>query len=91
VRFTDASFDPPDRAAAGGAGSEVRAPFNGRVLAVRADAGTRVARGDALVVLESMKLEHALAAPCDGVVKAVHVATGQQAAPFQLLVTLEAA
>jgi biotin carboxyl carrier protein len=38
-----------------------------------------------------MKLEHALAAPRDGVVATVHVAAGQQAASGQVLVTLEPA
>ncbi|MEZ0306845.1 MAG: acetyl-CoA carboxylase biotin carboxyl carrier protein subunit, partial [Ramlibacter sp.] len=52
--------------------------------------GTTVARGDTLLVLESMKLEHALAASRDGVIKSVHVEAGQQAATSQVLVTFEA-
>jgi geranyl-CoA carboxylase alpha subunit len=43
-----------------------------------------------LLVLESMKLEHVLSAARDGVVKAVHVEAGQQAATSQVLVTFEA-
>ncbi len=86
----DASFE----AAAGGSGSsaanELRAPFNGKVIAVKAVPGATVARGDTLLVLESMKLEHALGASRDGVVKSVHVEAGQQAATSQLLVTFEA-
>ena len=69
---------------------ELRAPFNGKVIAVQARPGATVARGDVLLVLESMKLEHALAAARDGVIKAVHVAPGQQAATSQVLVTFEA-
>jgi geranyl-CoA carboxylase alpha subunit len=69
----------------------LRAPFNGKVIAVKAQPGTVVGRGDTLLVLESMKLEHALSATRDGIVKAVHVAAGQQAATSQLLVTLEIA
>ncbi|MBC5768500.1 acetyl/propionyl/methylcrotonyl-CoA carboxylase subunit alpha [Ramlibacter albus] len=87
----DASFDP-SRGAAGGAGSnELRAPFNGKVIAIKAEAGTRVAKGDTLLVIESMKLEHALSAARDGVVKAIHVKAGQQAATSQVLVSFEAA
>jgi geranyl-CoA carboxylase alpha subunit len=85
----DASYEP----AAGGASSaanELRAPFNGKVIAVKAQPGAIVARGDALLVLESMKLEHVLGAMRDGVVKAVHVEAGQQAATSQVLVTFEA-
>ncbi|MBI2769708.1 MAG: ATP-grasp domain-containing protein [Burkholderiales bacterium] len=85
----DASFEPA--ASAGGAAgtAELRAPFNGKVIAVKAAAGAKVARGDTLLVLESMKLEHALCATRDGVVKAVHVEAGQQAATSQVLVTFE--
>jgi geranyl-CoA carboxylase alpha subunit len=85
----DASCEPAAGAAAGAA-NELRAPFNGKVIAVKARAGETVARGDTLLVLESMKLEHVLGAARDGVVKAVHVEAGQQAATSQVLVTFEA-
>jgi 3-methylcrotonyl-CoA carboxylase alpha subunit/geranyl-CoA carboxylase alpha subunit len=87
----DASFDPPADVAAGDAAGELRVPFNGRVLAVHARPGDRVRKGETLVVVESMKLEHALAAGSDGVVRSLHVQAGQQVAPAQLLVTLEEA
>jgi len=86
----DASFEPPP-GARGGGGDALRAPFNGKVIAVHAQPGAAVARGDPLLVIESMKLEHALGAPRDGVVAAVHVGAGQQAATGQLLVSLEPA
>jgi geranyl-CoA carboxylase alpha subunit len=86
----DASFE--HAAGAGGAAAvhELRAPFNGKVIAVAAAAGRTVHRGDTLLVLESMKLEHALAAPRDAVVQSVHVEPGQQAATSQVLVRFEA-
>jgi len=86
----DASFEPAGNAGRASAGNELRAPFNGKVIAVKAQPGAAVARGDTLLVLESMKLEHALGASRDGVVKAVHVEAGQQAATSQILVTFEA-
>ncbi|HWP11239.1 MAG TPA: biotin carboxylase N-terminal domain-containing protein [Ramlibacter sp.] len=86
----DASFEPAGNASAQSAANELRAPFNGKVIAVKTQPGAAVGRGDTLLVLESMKLEHALAATRDGIVKTVHVAAGQQAATAQLLVTLEA-
>lgn len=84
----DASFDPPTGAGGAGTGGELHAPFNGRVIAVHAQPGIAVKKGDTLVVVESMKLEHALPATRDGVVRSLHVAPGQQVAPAQLLVTL---
>jgi 3-methylcrotonyl-CoA carboxylase alpha subunit/geranyl-CoA carboxylase alpha subunit len=89
VFIEDASFDPPGGGAGASATNELRAPFNGKVIAVKAQVGTAVTRGDTLLVLESMKLEHALAAWRDGIVQSVHVEVGQQAATSQLLVTLE--
>jgi 3-methylcrotonyl-CoA carboxylase alpha subunit/geranyl-CoA carboxylase alpha subunit len=87
----DASYEPGGSAQGGAAAHELRAPFNGKVIAVQASPGAVVARGDTLLVLESMKLEHALAAARDGIVKSVHVTPGQQAATMQVLVTFEAA
>ncbi len=86
----DASFEPAADTAGGAGAHELRAPFNGKVIAVQATPGAAVARGDTLLVLESMKLEHALGAARDGIVKTVQVTPGQQAATSQLLVTFEA-
>ncbi|HEY0822585.1 MAG TPA: biotin carboxylase N-terminal domain-containing protein [Ramlibacter sp.] len=87
----DASFDPPASSQAGGGGNELRVPFNGKVIAVHAHPGAGVRKGETLVVVESMKLEHALAAPRDGTVRSLHVEAGQQVASAQVLVTFEAA
>jgi geranyl-CoA carboxylase alpha subunit len=87
----DISFEPAVQGAGSAAESELRAPFNGKVISVHAVPGARVARGDTLMVLESMKLEHALAATREGIVKSVHVEAGQQAAAAQVLLTYEAA
>jgi len=86
----DASFEPAAGAVDAAGVNELRAPFNGKVIAVKAQPGCAVARGDTLLVLESMKLEHALGAARDGIIKAVHVEPGQQAATSQVLVTFEA-
>jgi 3-methylcrotonyl-CoA carboxylase alpha subunit/geranyl-CoA carboxylase alpha subunit len=87
----DASFDPPAGAGGAAAGSELRAPFNGKVIALRAQPQQAVQRGDTLVVIESMKLEHSLAAAGNGRVLKLHVEPGQQVATGQLLATLEPA
>ena len=53
------------------------APMPGTVIAVNAKPGQAIARGDTLLVIESMKLETAVKSPRDGVLEAMHVAVGQ--------------
>jgi geranyl-CoA carboxylase alpha subunit len=60
------------------------------VIAIQAEAGAAVKRGDLLLVIESMKLEHAIAAMQDGVVVGINVAHGQQVTTGQILVRLSA-
>ncbi|MEO8443574.1 MAG: acetyl-CoA carboxylase biotin carboxylase subunit [Gammaproteobacteria bacterium] len=54
----------------------LRAPMPGRVVAVHATPGASVRRGEVLLVLEAMKMEHAISAPADGTVSVVHFAAG---------------
>lgn len=55
----------------------IRAPMPGLVANVLAAEGTKVERGQTVVVLEAMKMENDLASPRAGVVKSVKVAKGQ--------------
>jgi len=68
----------------------LEAPMPGRVAAVKAEPGQRVARGDELLIVEAMKMENALRAPRAGVVRAVHVTPGEMVAPGRPLVEIEA-
>jgi acetyl-CoA/propionyl-CoA carboxylase biotin carboxyl carrier protein len=71
--------------AVGGGASVLTAPMPGRVIAVRAAPGDRVAANQPLVVLEAMKMEHAVVAPIDGSVAGVMVSVGQQVQRGDLL------
>jgi 3-methylcrotonyl-CoA carboxylase alpha subunit/geranyl-CoA carboxylase alpha subunit len=70
--------------------ADIRAPFSGRIVAVHAAAGRPVAAGDTLIVIESMKLEHAVSAPRSATVAQLAVEVGQQVSPQQVLLTLAA-
>ncbi|MEZ0495948.1 biotin carboxylase N-terminal domain-containing protein [Sphingomonas sp. IW22] len=80
----------------GGAGGAVAsqgailAPMPGRVLSVDVAAGERVVRGQKLLTLEAMKMEHALTAPFDGVVAELTVEAGAQVQVEALLARIEA-
>ena len=64
-------------AAAAGSGA-ILAPMPGKVIAVDVAEGDRVTAGQRLMVLEAMKMEHALTAPFDGTVTELSAATGGQ-------------
>jgi acetyl/propionyl-CoA carboxylase alpha subunit len=77
-------------AAAPGSDGRLAAPMPGRVVSVTAVVGATVRRGEALAVLEAMKMEHALQAPFDGVVAEVGAAPGDQVEEGALLVRVAA-
>jgi acetyl/propionyl-CoA carboxylase alpha subunit len=69
----------------------ILAPMPGKVIAVEVSAGDTVAKGQKLLVLEAMKMEHALTAPFDGTVAELTVAVGAQVQVEALLVRVEKA
>ena len=66
------------------------APMNGAIIGVLAEPGDRVVRGQRVVVLEAMKMQHEITAERDGVIDRVLVKPGDQVATRQLLVELRA-
>ena len=87
IRFTDKTYAPPATAAAGSDG-KLRAPMDGRIVAIKVAPGDIVARGQTLVVLEAMKIQHQLKAVHDAQVESVSVQEGQQVANRAVLVTM---
>ena len=71
----------------GGAG--LLAPMPGKVIALIAAAGDEVKKGDKLLVLEAMKMEHTICAPADGTVKAFLCSEGEQVTEGVELVDFE--
>ena len=71
------------------AGGGLVAPMPGAVLVVNVKPGDAVEKGQTLLILEAMKMEHQIAAPRDGIVAEVRVAVGDQAANGELLIALE--
>ena len=76
--------------AAGAAGDgTILSPMPGRIIAVDVAAGDAVTKGQKLVTLEAMKMEHSLTAPFDGMVTELNAIVGGQVSEGSLLVRLE--
>jgi geranyl-CoA carboxylase alpha subunit len=89
---TDTSFAPNPSSSADGKGAALgplKATFSGKVAAIHAAAGQSVKTGDVLLVIEAMKLEHAITATREARVKQVLVDVGQQVSAQQILVSYE--
>jgi 3-methylcrotonyl-CoA carboxylase alpha subunit len=70
-------------------GGSLSAPMPGRIVQVMSRPGEAVKKGQALLILEAMKMEHTITAPADGVVKAVHFAPGEQVSEGAELIKIE--
>ena len=68
---------------------DVKAHITGVVFQITSKAGDKVAAGDPVIVLESMKMEIPVEAPRAGVVREIRVAEGQTVQDGDVLATLE--
>ena len=75
-------------AAAPAGGSTVNAPMPGTILDVKVQNGQSVKKGDVLVILEAMKMENEICAPCDGTVTSVSVRKGDNVETQALICTI---
>jgi 3-methylcrotonyl-CoA carboxylase alpha subunit len=73
----------------GGADGGLTAPMPGRIIAQLVAPGSEVEKGAPLLILEAMKMEHAITAPIAGTVKSFRYAVGDQVAEGSELVELE--
>jgi 3-methylcrotonyl-CoA carboxylase alpha subunit len=71
-------------------GGNVTAPLPGKIVQVHVEAGSSVKKGDPLLILEAMKMEHTIAAPRDAVVAVVPFGPGEQVDEGTELITFEA-
>lgn len=75
-------------AQAGGGDGSVVSPMHGHVVSLSVAVGEPVARGDAVAVIEAMKMEHRLSAAIAGTVRAIHVTPGVQVATGDIVLEI---
>jgi geranyl-CoA carboxylase alpha subunit len=88
LELSDITHLPVGSAAGAGSGS-VKAPMDGEIVEVLVEEGSQVSKGQLLLVLEAMKMEHPLKASIDGVARRIGVSRGDQVKNRQLLVEIE--
>ncbi|MCQ2795801.1 MAG: biotin/lipoyl-binding protein [Bacilli bacterium] len=72
-----------------GEGHEVLAPIQGMLLKYKVKVGDKVKKGDVLLLIEAMKLENEVCAPCDGVVSEIVAQAGNMVTNKQLLLKIK--
>lgn len=80
---------PAPAAAPSGAGEKVTSPMPGNILAVNVNVGDTVSEGQVLMILEAMKMENEIMAPCAGTITAIGVTNGAVVESGALLCTIE--
>jgi biotin carboxyl carrier protein len=68
----------------------LRSPMPGQVIKIVIEIGQQVKKGDILLILEAMKMEHRIKAPYDGIITALHYQVGQTVEAGVTLLELQA-
>ncbi|MFL6647103.1 MAG: acetyl/propionyl/methylcrotonyl-CoA carboxylase subunit alpha [Sulfurifustaceae bacterium] len=89
AQLQDRMLASPESLNSGARDGRVVAAMNGTVTAIHVRVDEAVRRGQALAIVEAMKMQHVIAAPVDGIVRRVAVAVGKPVASRELLLELE--
>jgi len=84
----EAAFDAPHQQETEREGQRVSADLNGNIWKILVEPGQRVKQGEPLIVVEAMKMELMVSAPCDGTVSHIHCQQGRTVAPGDALLWL---
>lgn len=77
------------KAGAGGSSDQIAAPMPGKVTKILVNEGDVVSQGQAVLVMEAMKMEYTLKSDIDGSVDAIHCTAGEQVALGKALVKIK--
>ena len=68
---------------------DITAPMPGLLLSIEVEVGAEIKKGEALVILEAMKMENVIKSPSDGIIKKITVTEGEAVEKGALLIVLE--
>ena len=88
-RWTVSLKDPLQNLDVDAASGSLAAPMPGRIVKLMVEPGAKVEKGQPLIILEAMKMEHTIVAPADGTVAGLHCAAGEQVLEGVELIRLE--
>ena len=89
VKRTAPAPTPAPKAASASVGNiKLSSPMPGKILAIKANVGQTVKKGDVILILEAMKMENEIVATDDGAVASINVTAGQTVEAGDLLATL---
>jgi biotin carboxyl carrier protein len=83
-----AAAPAPSKAARGAGSIKVSSPMPGKILAVKANVGDSVKKGQVILILEAMKMENEVVAPEDGTIASIDVTVGASVESGDTLATL---
>ena len=83
-----APFRSPSRRKVGSAGMTVESPLDGNIISVNVKVGDTVRSGQAVAILEAMKMENEIQAEYDGTVTAVNIAKGDHVSVGESIITI---
>ena len=67
--------------------NELKAPMPGLIHSISVEVGQDVAKGDALLILEAMKMENVIKSPTDGTIGKIHINKGESVEKSQILIS----
>ena len=89
VQTAAAPAAAPAPAAGAQGGVKITAPMGGKILSIKAPAGTAVKKGQAILTFEAMKMENEVVAPQDGVVASINCAVNDKVESGAVIATLK--
>jgi biotin carboxyl carrier protein len=76
------------QSAASASGEIIKSPMPGTILDIKVNQGSRVKKGDILLILEAMKMENEILAPHDGIIAQVFTSKGSSVSTNDLLISI---